>query len=82
MLKSEVQIDGHYTAKVSGKIAIVKICCPANHGQGYCATNVITGRDISIKSAAKLRQFIPLDKLAKYKEIYMANPKQLDEEVK
>lgn len=54
MLKKQVQIGKTYSAKISGKIAAVRIDSISIYG-GWNATNLDTGRSIRIKSAAKLR---------------------------
>lgn len=53
MLKKEVKIGSTYSAKVSNKLAAVKIT--AVHGSGWNATNIETGKAVCIKSAARLR---------------------------
>lgn len=54
MKKKDVQIGNTYAAKVSGKIACVRIDAESRFG-GWDATNTETGRRVRIKSAAKLR---------------------------
>jgi hypothetical protein len=54
MLKSQVQIGGRYTAKVSNQLTTVKITGTNRYG-GWNAVNEATKRDVRIKSAAKLR---------------------------
>jgi hypothetical protein len=56
VLKKEVEIGGVYIAKISEKLAHVRIDAPAHYGNGWDATNLDTGRKVRIKSAAKLRQ--------------------------
>ena len=55
MLKSQVQIGGHYTAKVSNVLTTVRIDSVLSNGKGWTATNLSTQRKVHIKSAAKLR---------------------------
>lgn len=55
MKKTNVQIKGQYYAKVSGKIAIVRIDRESIYG-GWDATNTVTGRTVRIKTAARLRE--------------------------
>lgn len=57
MKKTEVMIGEWYAAKVSGKIVPVRIEGPSPHG-GWYGRNVETGREIRIKSAARLRCLI------------------------
>jgi hypothetical protein len=59
MKKADVQIGGHYTAKVSGKIQTVRILAQVfNSGGGWAALNVDTGRRVRIKSAQRLRKAV------------------------
>ncbi|APU88949.1 hypothetical protein Rctr197k_150 [Virus Rctr197k] len=55
MKKNEVQIGGSYTAKVSGKLTVVRILHESPHG-GWDAINVETRRAVRIKTAARLRR--------------------------
>lgn len=55
--KADVKIGSYYAAKVSGKIAKVRIHGISQYG-GWDATNVVTGRDVRIKGAARLRSEI------------------------
>ena len=55
MLKKDVELGKVYVAKISGKLAHVKLTEACSHG-GWYATNLDTGREIRIKSAAKLRR--------------------------
>ncbi len=54
MKKNEVKIGSTYTAKVSGKIAKVRIDAESRHG-GWDATNLGTKKKVRIKSAQRLR---------------------------
>ncbi len=54
MKKNEVKIGNTYTAKVSGKIAKVRIDAESRHG-GWDATNLGTKKKVRIKSAQRLR---------------------------
>jgi len=54
MKKNEVQIGSTYTAKVSGKIAKVRIDAESRYG-GWDATNLETKKKVRIKSAQRLR---------------------------
>lgn len=56
MKKSEVVIGEEYIAKVSGRIATVKITGASPDG-GWRGVNVATGREIRIRSASRLRGF-------------------------
>jgi hypothetical protein len=57
ILKNDVKIGALYAAKVSDKIAHVRIDSENDLG-GWNATNTETGRSIRIKSAARLRREI------------------------
>ncbi len=54
MTKSEVQIGTTYNAKISGKLAPVKILAVSQYG-GWNGMNTKTGRTVRIYTAAKLR---------------------------
>jgi hypothetical protein len=54
MKKKDVKIDGLYAARVSGKLAAVRIIAESPYG-GWDAINTQTQRDVRIKSAARLR---------------------------
>lgn len=54
MKKKDVEIGGLYWAKISNKLCRVEIVAPSTLG-GWLAINTETGRNIRIKSAAKLR---------------------------
>jgi hypothetical protein len=54
MKKAEVQIGQVYAAKVSGKLAPVKVDRASQFG-GWDCTNLQTGRAVRIRGAAKLR---------------------------
>lgn len=55
MLKREVEIGREYVAKVSGKIAVVRILRESSYG-GWEAVNKQTGRAVRIRTAARLRR--------------------------
>lgn len=55
MKKAEVQIGERYVAKISGKLTVVKLGRACDHG-GWWAVNVNTGREVRIRTAAKLRR--------------------------
>jgi len=54
MKKKDIEIGGKYIAKVSGKLAVVRIDSESVHG-GWNATNVKTKRAVRIRSAQRLR---------------------------
>ena len=54
MKKSEVKVGGEFIAKVSGKLAHVRIDRENPHG-GWDATNLATKKSVRIKSAQRLR---------------------------
>ncbi|GAB6184593.1 winged helix-turn-helix domain-containing protein [Thermopirellula anaerolimosa] len=54
MKREEVQIGKVYIAKVSGKLASVRIDGENRHG-GWDATNLATGKKVRIQSAQRLR---------------------------
>lgn len=62
MKKADVKIGGRYVAKVSDKLAVVRIDRVSPYG-GWEATNVATGRSVRIRSAQRLRsEYKPVDK--------------------
>jgi hypothetical protein len=54
MKKSEVKVGRVYTAKVTNKLAEVRIDAESRYG-GWDGTNLATGKKVRIKSPAKLR---------------------------
>jgi hypothetical protein len=57
MKKADVQIGQSYTAKISGQIQSVRITRESPYG-GWLGVNPATGREIRIRTAAKLRRAI------------------------
>ena len=57
MKKSEVTIGKTYTAKVSGFVVPVRIESESPHG-GWVGTNILTHREVRIKTGARLRREI------------------------
>ena len=57
MKKSEVLIGAVYIAKVSGKLARVRIDRVSELG-GWDATNIRSGRKVHIRGAARLRRLV------------------------
>ncbi len=55
MKKAEVQIGSTYIVKVSGLLARVRITGESPYG-GWRGTNLATGREVRIRSAARLRR--------------------------
>ena len=58
MKKRDVEVGKTYLAKVSDNLVPVRITSESVHG-GWNAVNTTTGRDVRIRSAARLRR--PLD---------------------
>ena len=54
MKKNEVKIGGEYAVKVNGRIARVRVTRLHSNG-GWMGVNTATGREIRIRTAAKLR---------------------------
>ena len=54
MQKKSIQIGTTYIVKVSGKLTRVRITGQSPHG-GWSGTNLATGREIRIRTAARLR---------------------------
>jgi hypothetical protein len=55
MKKQDVQIGSTYIVKVSGTLAKVRINGESPYG-GWRGTNLATGREVRIRSAARLRR--------------------------
>jgi len=55
MKKDEVKTGRHYTAKVSGRMATIRIDAENPNG-GWDATNITTRKKVRIKSAQRLRR--------------------------
>ncbi len=58
MQKSDIIIGHTYAAKVSSQLTRVRITGESRHG-GWDAVNLATGRNVRIKSAARLRWMVP-----------------------
>lgn len=54
MRKTDVKVGESYMAKVSGKLAVVRLVDESPYG-GWVAVNTQTGRKVRIKTAARLR---------------------------
>ena len=54
MQKKDVHVGGTYVAKVSGSLTKVRIVSESPYG-GWDAVNTATGRDVRVRSAARLR---------------------------
>lgn len=68
MTRSEIQIGGHYLARVSGKLVTVRVedirefmgsVYGAAGQRLYDVTNLTTGRKTTFRSAAKFRHAAP-----------------------
>ena len=57
MKKKDVQVGKAYLAKVSERIVPVRLDRENPYG-GWDATNLVTGRSVRIKSAARLRSAV------------------------
>jgi len=55
MKANEITIGGKYVAKISGKLTVVRITRESVY-KGWDAVNVATGREVRIRTAAKLRR--------------------------
>ena len=58
MQKQNVHIGTTYIVKVSGTLAKVRLTREHERG-GWCGTNLATGREIRIRTAARLRSEVP-----------------------
>lgn len=58
MRNEEVKVGAVYIANVSGKKTAIKIIRKDNHGYGWHAENLKTGRVIRIKSGRRLLRLL------------------------
>ena len=58
MQKQDIHIGSTYIVKVSGTLAKVRITREHQRG-GWNGTNLATGREIRIRTAARLRKEVP-----------------------
>ena len=56
MKKDEVKVGQEYLVKVSDKVVPVHIDAEHSSGKGWVGTNTLTGRQVRIKSAQRLRR--------------------------
>ncbi len=54
MLKAQIVVGDYYKMKVSGNVVTVQITSESPHG-GWNGKNTVTGREVRIKTAGKLR---------------------------
>lgn len=59
MRKKDVRVGERYTAKVSGRVVVVRIVGEYSYG-GWEARNEETGRTVRIKTAARLRSLVEI----------------------
>ena len=71
MKKSEIKIGATYAAKVSGKLTCVRIVNESQYG-GWNAINTATKHEVRIKSAARLRRKVDIDRLAQIQQLRSA----------
>ena len=67
MKKKDIKIGHVYMAKVSGKIAPVKITGECSYG-GWSGTNMKTGRTVHIRGCQRLRYEVFNDTIMQGKE--------------
>lgn len=65
MKKNEIEIGGQYVAKISQRLTVVKIKSASPYG-GWVAVNVKTGREVRIRTAAKLRRAFHVNAALEY----------------
>jgi hypothetical protein len=58
MKKGDVILGQVYAVKVSGRLQPVRVVAESPHG-GWVGRNLLTGRAVRIRSAARLRRPIP-----------------------
>jgi len=72
MTKRDVKVGSTYTAKVSGRLAHIRITGMSPYG-GYDAVNVATGRAIRLRTAGRLRSEVePINRLEYIRSLRMA----------
>lgn len=54
MKKADVELGKVYVAKVSDKLTTVRVYAVSPYG-GWCAVNTVTGREVRIRTAGRLR---------------------------
>ena len=64
MKKAEVSLGHIYIAKVSGKLTRIRLDRVCEYG-GWLATNLVTNREVRVRSAARLRKEVS-DVIPKY----------------
>lgn len=57
MKKADVSVGETYAVKVSGKVVGVRLVAESPHG-GWVGRSLATGREVRIRTAAKLRRRI------------------------
>ena len=72
MHKADVKLGSFYTAKVSGRIAIVQLQSESPYG-GWNALNIGTKREVRIRSAARLRKEVGRDSEGKWAAVSESN---------
>lgn len=72
MRKQDVSIGGEYLARVSGLLARVRVIrehvSPISGRVGWDALNLKTGREVHVRSAARLRPLTVPDRLTMSRE--------------
>lgn len=62
MKKADVQVGKTYMAKVSEKLVPVRITAESRYG-GWDGVNTVTGRQVRIRGAQRLRREVPQGRL-------------------
>ena len=57
MRKNEISVGGTYVCKVSGRLVPIRVV-QENPLGGWNAINIITGRGVRVRSAARLRRAV------------------------
>jgi hypothetical protein len=68
LVKKDVVVGERYVARLGQFFAVVRIDAVGHRG-GWAATNLVTGRQVHIKSAQKLRRVANDSDLARYSQI-------------
>ena len=70
MRKAEVEIGRYYRVKVSGQVVPVVLTRYYHTFSGWYGRNLFTGRNIKIRSAARLRSEISKDHAEKWADLH------------
>jgi len=82
MRKADVEVGKVYSAKVSGKLVIVRLDRESRYG-GWEGTNLYTGRSVRLRTAGRLRLEVPesvVQRMIDRDKVHRKNVKKWQEE--